>query len=131
MERSVLEQSETFGSEMFWELVGMSAGEFALASIELFVAIAALTLIAVASLRLLRVTNLAGAGYILASLVGYIIGAVASISYSLLVEEENALVKACASLYFTACLAIGAYGFFSLSKAIKGLNANKSFKADA
>lgn len=84
-----------------------------------------------ASRRMLKNFNVPGAKHIIFSLAGYLIGACLSLIYSITTEsEEIPVIEALSSLYFSVCIALGAYGLLGIAKFISGVNANKSFKMD-
>lgn len=131
MEHSVWEQEETYGGDIFWEVIGASAGELIVTSLDLILWLLAAVLILIGCFRLYKQPHMSGARYMLASIAGYIAGMTIFLIYSFFIEEEeNVLIEAISGLYFSACIAVGAYGFLKICNAIKSMNTKNSFKTD-
>lgn len=127
-----MEQEDTYGGDIFWEVIGASAGELIVTSLDLILWLLAAVLVLIGCLRLYRQPHMSGAGYMLASIAGYIAGMAIFLIYSLFMEEEeNVLMEAFSGLYLSACIAVGAYGFLKICNSIKSANTKSSFKADA
>jgi hypothetical protein len=114
-----LEGNESFGSEIFWEVVGASAPSLILNSLDLILSILAVVFMIVGTIWLAKSAK-PGSRYLVLGLAGTIVGALVYVAYLLIGgDEKNVLLEDFLSLFISACAAMWGYGYLRLCGFLK------------
>lgn len=114
-----MEGNESFGSDIFWEVVGASAPSLILNSIDLILSILVVVFMVIGTIWLAKSAK-PGSRYIMLGLAGSIAGALVYAAYLLLGgDEENVLVEDFLSLFISTCAAVWGYGYLRLCGFLK------------
>jgi len=114
-----MEGNESFGNDIFWEVVGASAPSLVLSSVDIVLSILAAVFVVVGSIWLVKGAR-PGSKYIMFGLAGSITGTLVYVAYLLIGgDEENVLLEDFLSLFISACAAMWGYGYLRLCGFLK------------
>lgn len=114
-----MEGTAADSTNAYWDALGPLAGSLVINGIAILLSLATLAFVAIATVKLYRRTRIAGSGYMLAALIGSISGALGFVGYLMLAgNDADRLAEDIFNLYEVICIAIGAFGYWRMSKAI-------------
>ena len=104
--------------DVIWQVANSLIDAYLVSTIGIFVSLLTAIVLLVASYRLYKKAKVKGGKLIFIGIVGYIFGFVTYSMYLSSVDDVQQLVADLAGLFLTICYAVGAYGFWLLSKSI-------------
>ena len=126
-----MQQNDNNGGDIVMDILNASEGELIFGAVDGVLVVTAVILLSMAAIRFRKTSRVPGAKWIVFSLVAYLAGFALYVVYAAAGGgNEGSIIESLSSLYFSACMAAGAYGLFAISKYVGGLNANPSFKRD-